>query len=118
SSAEDYKQQVRTLNGHDYWGEQTEPYIDALDIVGYNYMYARYESDLQPVRTETEAPDPASAASEEEGTESDPAQIEAPAETADGAEETSGFRILPVVCIGVSVLAAAVTAVVMAKKKE
>ena len=81
-------------------------------------LYARYESDLQPVRTETEAPDPASAASEEEGTESDPAQIEAPAETADGAEETSGFRILPVVCIGVSVLAAAVTAVVMAKKKE
>ncbi len=47
SSAEDYKQQVRTLNGHDYWGEQTEPYIDALDIVGYNYMYARYESDRE-----------------------------------------------------------------------
>ena len=47
SSADDYQQTVRTLDGRDFWAEQTKPYIDALDIVGYNYMYARYESDRE-----------------------------------------------------------------------
>ena len=47
SSDEEYSQTMRLVEGRDLWGEQTRGYIDALDIVGYNYMYARYENDRQ-----------------------------------------------------------------------
>ncbi|MEN6480384.1 MAG: glycoside hydrolase family 2 TIM barrel-domain containing protein, partial [Anaerolineales bacterium] len=30
---------------HDIWGQLTRPFCDALDIVGYNYMHARYACD-------------------------------------------------------------------------
>lgn len=33
------------VNGRDLWGEQTAKPIDALDIVGYNYLWARYADD-------------------------------------------------------------------------
>ena len=45
SSQEEHKQTMRFIDGRDLWGEQTKGYIDALDIVGYNYMYGRYEND-------------------------------------------------------------------------
>ena len=37
--------QPRIVNGHDLWAEQTAGPADALDIVGYNYMWDRYEGD-------------------------------------------------------------------------
>lgn len=30
---------------YDYWGELSEKFAEPLDVVGYNYMYPRYESD-------------------------------------------------------------------------
>lgn len=33
------------VNGVDLWGQQTEKGCDALDIVGYNYLWARYADD-------------------------------------------------------------------------
>ncbi|MGI6172579.1 MAG: glycoside hydrolase family 2 TIM barrel-domain containing protein [Christensenellales bacterium] len=34
-----------TTNGRDLWAEQTKDACDALDIVGYNYLWERYEGD-------------------------------------------------------------------------
>ena len=35
----------RLIDGRDLWAEQTAPTAAALDIVGYNYMWERYEDD-------------------------------------------------------------------------
>lgn len=35
----------RIVDGHDLWAEQTAEPASALDIVGYNYMWDRYEGD-------------------------------------------------------------------------
>lgn len=36
---------TRTLQQKDYFGDKSIPFCDALDIVGYNYLWARYEHD-------------------------------------------------------------------------
>ena len=36
---------TRTLQEKDYFGEKSAPFCDALDIVGYNYLWVRYGHD-------------------------------------------------------------------------
>lgn len=35
------------INGVDYWGQQTRAASDPLDIIGYNYLFSRYEADIE-----------------------------------------------------------------------
>jgi len=35
------------IDGHDIWGELSAPTLEAIDIVGYNYLYKRYATDRE-----------------------------------------------------------------------
>ena len=41
---EEYKERIKP-DGADYWQENTEKFMEPLDIVGYNYLYKQYDSD-------------------------------------------------------------------------
>lgn len=40
----EYKERIKP-DGTDYWQENTEKFMEPLDIVGYNYLYKQYDSD-------------------------------------------------------------------------